>query len=226
MRMLVLGGTKFVGRHVVEAALARGHEVSIFNRGRTAPGLFPGTEGLKGDRDGDLSALGGRRWEAVVDTSGYVPRLVRATAELLSGAVGRYVFVSSISVYRDPVAPGTDEGGPVWELEDHRTEEVTPETYGGLKVACERAVEDAMPDGAVVVRPGLVAGPYDPTGRFTYWPRRVSEGGEVLAPGDPFGGFSLSTRGIWRPGWCAWRRTAPRAPTTPSDPPGCVNHRP
>ena len=186
VRVLVLGGTRFVGRHVVEAALQRGHEVSLFNRGKTASDLFGArVENLVGDRDGGLSALEERNWDAVVDASGYVPRVVRDSARLLSGAVGLYVFVSTISVYRIPVAPGTDEGGPVWELADTTTEEVDPDTYGGLKVLCEHAVEEEVPGRALVVRPGLVVGPHAPTGRFGHWPRRVAEGGEVLAPGDP-----------------------------------------
>ena len=181
MRLLVLGGTKFLGRAVVADALANGHEVTLFNRGRTNPDLFPEVEHLRGDRDGDLSALAGRRWDAVVDPSGYVPRVVRATAELLAPNVERYVFVSSLSVYADPLPPGYDEGAPLIELEDPTTENVQ-EAYGGLKVLCERVVEDMFGDRGVSVRAGLIVGPHDPTDRFTYWPVRVARGGEVLAP--------------------------------------------
>ena len=184
VKLLVLGGTKFLGRAVVEAALARGHDVTLFNRGRTNPELFPEAEHLRGDRDGDLSALEGRTWDAVVDPSGYVPRVVRASAELLAPAVGHYTFVSSISVYREPLAPGFDESAPLEELDDPATENVS-ESYGGLKVVCERVVAAVFPATHANVRAGLVVGPHDPTGRFTYWPVRVARGGEVLAPGVP-----------------------------------------
>lgn len=185
MDLLVLGGTRFVGRHLVHAALDRGHRVTLFNRGRSAPDLFPEVETLRGDRDGDLSALRGRRWDAVVDTCGYVPRVVRASAGLLADAVKRYVFVSSISVYSDPLLPGADESAPVATLEDESVEEVTGENYGALKALCERAAEEAMPGRTISVRPGLIVGPHDHTGRFAYWPLRAAMGGEALAPGDP-----------------------------------------
>ncbi len=185
MDLLILGGTRFLGRHLVEAALERGHRVTLFNRGVSGPGLFPEVERLVGDRDGDLSALRGRRWDAAIDTCGYVPRVVRASAGLLADAVDRYVFVSSISVYSEPVASGADEEAPVEELPDPSVEEVTGETYGGLKALCERAAEEEMPGRVLNVRPGLIVGPHDPTDRFTYWPRRISSGGEVLAPDDP-----------------------------------------
>jgi nucleoside-diphosphate-sugar epimerase len=170
---------------LVETALERGHRVTLFNRGVSGPGLFPDVEKLVGDRDGDLSALRGRRWDAAVDACGYVPRVVRASAGLMADAVDRYVFVSSISVYAEPVAPGADEGAPVAELPDPLVEEVTGETYGRLKVLCERAAEEKMPGRVLNVRPGLIVGPHDPTDRFTYWPRRISRGGEVLAPDSP-----------------------------------------
>ncbi len=185
MDLLILGGTRFLGRHLVEAALERGHRVTLFNRGVSGPELFPDVERLVGDRDGELSALQGRRWDAAIDTCGYVPRLVRASAGLLANAVDRYVFVSSISVYSEPVAPGADEEALVEELPDPSVEEVTGETYGGLKVLCERAAEEEMPGRVLNVRPGLIVGPHDPTDRFTYWPRRISRGSEVLAPDGP-----------------------------------------
>jgi 2'-hydroxyisoflavone reductase len=185
MRLLVLGGTRFLGRHVVEAALAAGHEMTLFNRGLTAPRLFPEVEHVRGDRDGGLGALRGRSWDAAVDTSGFVPRLVRASAELLAGAVAHYTFVSSISVYREPPAPGQDESAPVVELSDPSVEEITAETYGGLKVLCEDVVAEVFPGRHASLRAGLIVGPYDPTGRFTYWPFRIARGGEVLAPGEP-----------------------------------------
>jgi 2'-hydroxyisoflavone reductase len=183
VRLLLLGGTKFLGRHAVDAALAAGHEVTTFTRGRTNPGLFPEVEHLRGDRDGDLEALRGRTWDGAIDTSGYAPRVVRQSAELLRDAVERYVFVSSISAYRDFSAP-IDEATPVAELDDPGTEDVA-EHYGALKAACERVVEEIYGDRSARVRAGLIVGPYDPTDRFTYWPRRLAAGGDVLAPGDP-----------------------------------------
>jgi len=178
MRTLVLGGTQFLGRHVVEIALARGHEVTLFNRGRTRPELHPEAEKLRGDRDGDLVALRGRSFDAVVDTSGYVPRIVAETIDAL-GHVGHYTFVSSISIYADLSTPPT-EGSPVAELDGDPPEDWR-EAYGELKADCEEVVRERFPD-AFVPRPGLIAGPWDPTGRFTYWPRRLARGGRVLAP--------------------------------------------
>jgi 2'-hydroxyisoflavone reductase len=182
MRLLVLGGTKFLGRHVVEAALARGDEVTIFTRGQTNPDLFPEVERLRGDRDGKLDALAGREWDAVIDPSCYVPRIARQSGELLRDAVGRYVFVSTVSVYADFGKP-IDEGSPLAELEDPETEEVM-EHYGALKAACEHVFDELYGDRVTHVRAGLIVGPHDPTDRFTYWPRRLDEGGEVLAPGN------------------------------------------
>jgi 2'-hydroxyisoflavone reductase len=181
MRILVLGGTQFLGRHLVEAALARGHDVSTFNRGRTRPELFPGVERLVGDRDGDLAALEDGSWDAVLDTSGYVPRIVRASAELLEPRAGRYLFVSSISVYADVSRPGVTEDAPVAQLEEE-TEEHRGPAYGPLKALSEQVAQEVYGDRATIVRPGLIVGPWDPTGRFTYWPARVAAGGSVLAP--------------------------------------------
>jgi 2'-hydroxyisoflavone reductase len=189
VRLLVLGGTKFLGRAAVEAALERGHQVTLFNRGETNPELFPEAEKLRGDRNGDLSALAGREWDAVLDPTGYVPRVVRASAELLRGSVGHYVFVSSISVYDELGTPGFDESGRTVTLDDPGTEDyltVGPvNTYGGLKALCEEVVREVFPTTHANVRPGLIVGPHDPSGRFTYWPLRLAGGGEVLAPGDP-----------------------------------------
>jgi 2'-hydroxyisoflavone reductase len=186
MRLLVLGGTIFLGRHVVEAALRRGHEVTLFNRGRHGPDLFPASEKLRGDRDGDLAPLRGRRWDAVIDTSGHTPQAVRASAELLAAAVEHYTFVSTLAVYADfPRAPGLDESARIVTLAASPPAAVSPETIGPLKVLCERALEPAVGDRALVVRAGLLVGPHDPTDRFTYWPHRVARGGEVLAPGVP-----------------------------------------
>jgi 2'-hydroxyisoflavone reductase len=158
--------------------------VTLFNRGETNPGLFPDAEKLRGNRDGDLRALEGRTWDAVIDPSGFVPRVARASAELLAANdVGHYVFVSSISAYSD-LPRGYDESAPLAELEDPASEEVMRD-YGALKVACERVVEDVFPGRSAQVRAGLIVGPHDPTDRFTYWPVRVAAGGEVLAPGVP-----------------------------------------
>lgn len=185
-RLLVLGGTVFLGRAVVEAALAHGDEVTLLTRGQTNPELFPEAERLRGDRErGEISALGGRTWDAVVDTSAYVPRVVRESARLLVDAVGHYVFVSSISAYRFGMPAGFDETSPLVELEDPSVEEVRNDTYGGLKVLCERAVEAAFPGRCTHVRAAVVVGPHDPTGRFTYWAHRLARGGEVLLPGPP-----------------------------------------
>ena len=186
MKMLVIGGTRFVGRHFVAAALARGHEITLFNRGQSDDSLFPSAEHLHGDRDGDLGALAGRRWDAVVDTCGYVPRIVRQSAELLSEATDRYLFVSTISVYADPIHAGAGEDDLALQtLKDETVEVVDGETYGGLKVLCEQVVEEIYGERALIVRPGMIVGPYDPTDRYTYWDARIARGGEVLVPGVP-----------------------------------------
>jgi len=185
MKLLILGGTIFLGRHLVEAALAQGHEITLFNRGQHNPDLYPAVEHLRGDRDGDLTALNGRRWDAVIDTCGYVPRVVRASAELLSGAVEHYTFISSISVYADFGSAAIDERSPVGTLADPTVEEITGESYGPLKALCEQAVQQALPNRTLIVRPGLIVGPHDPSDRFTYWPRRIARGGDVLAPDSP-----------------------------------------
>jgi 2'-hydroxyisoflavone reductase len=181
MRILVLGGTQFLGRHVVEAALAREHSLTLFNRGVTRPELFPDVEKLVGDRDGDLSALEGRSFDAVVDTSGYVPRIVAQTIDAL-GDVGHLTFVSSISVYADLSQPCAEDA-PVGVLTEE-TEDYRSQAYGPLKALCEKLVRERFP-GAFVPRPGLIVGPWDPTGRFTYWPQRLDAGGRVLAPAPP-----------------------------------------
>jgi len=187
VRLLVLGGTKFLGRAIVEDALAGGHEATIFHRGRTNRGLFGDrVEELFGDRDGGLAPLEGGRWDAAVDTSGYFPRIVRASAELLAGRADHYTFVSSVSVYAD-LSAGPDEESPLATLEDKTIEELGDEYqhYGGLKALCEREVKRAFGGRASIVRPGLIVGPHDPNDRFTYWPRRLRRGGEILAPGPP-----------------------------------------
>jgi len=181
--LLVLGGTKFVGRAVVEAALAGGYRVTLFNRGRTDPGLFAeaGVETLIGDRTGDLSALDGRHWDAVIDVAGYLPEVVQRSVDALGDRVGRYVFVSTISVFAD-LSTVQNEDGEVLEV----TDDLPPiQLYGANKAACERIVLDAYGERASIVRPGLIVGPHAPTARFAYWPRRFRRGGRVLLPGDP-----------------------------------------
>ena len=185
MRVLVLGGTKFLGRAFVDAALERGHTLTLFNRGETNPDLFPDVEQLRGDRSGDLSPLAGRVFDAIVDPSGYVPAVVRASAELL-GDCGQYVFVSSVSVYANFSTPPNEES-LVAELGAASADELASDysNYGALKALCEQAVWDIFREHSLIVRPGLIAGPHDPTGRFTYWAHRLERGGEILAPGPP-----------------------------------------
>jgi len=186
MRVLILGGTKFLGRHLVDSALGRGHQVTTFTRGTHDDVLPSAVERLTGDRDGDMNALAGQSWDAVIDTSGYIPRVVGASARLLAEQAGFYIFVSSISVYKDwPGVSAIDESYAVSTLEDPSVEEVNGETYGPLKALCEREVKAAFAGRCAIVRPGLIVGPYDPTNRFTYWPDRVARGGEILAPGRP-----------------------------------------
>lgn len=187
--LLILGGTAFLGPEIVQAAEKRGFTVTLFNRGKTHPELFPTLEKLKGDRDSKkdegLNALKGRKWDAVVDTSGYVPRHVKDSAELLAENVKQYVFISTISVYAGFPNPGMNEEAPVGKVDDETIEQVTGASYGPLKALCEQAAEKAMPGRVTNIRPGLIVGPGDPTDRYTYWPVRVARGGEVLAPGTP-----------------------------------------
>ena len=185
MKLLILGGTRFLGPATVDAALARGHTITLFNRGRSNPHLYPKLEKLKGDRDGDLEALKGRQWDAVIDTSGYVPRLVKDSATLLAGNVQQYVFISSISVYADFPAKDVNESSPVARIDDTTVEKVDGRTYGPLKALCEEAAEAAFPGKTSNIRPGFIVGPGDGSDRFTYWPVRVARGGEMLCPGKP-----------------------------------------
>ncbi len=185
MQLLIIGGTRFLGRSIVEAALERRHEITLFNRGLSNPHLFPDVEQLHGDRDGDLAVLQNRQWDVAIDTSGFVPRIVRASAEALAHTVDRYIFISSISVYADFGKESIDEKSMVATLPDESVETVTNETYGALKALCEQAAEQAMPGRVLIIRPGLIVGPHDASDRFTYWPHRVVQGGEMLAPGEP-----------------------------------------
>jgi 2'-hydroxyisoflavone reductase len=186
VRLLVLGGTKFLGRAAVEDALARGHEVTLFNRGETNPELFPEAEKLRGDRTESLDALRGREWDAVLDPSGYIPSVVRASAEALADATAYYLFVSSVSVYASLAEP-VDEDSALAELGEEPADRLTDDysNYGALKVLSEQAVADVFGERQASVRPGLIVGAHDPTGRFTYWPHRVARGGRVVAPAPP-----------------------------------------
>ena len=185
MRILVVGGTRFIGRLFVEAALGRGHEVTLLHRGASGEDLFPQAEHRHADRDGDLGVLAGGRWDATVDLSAYFPRQVRSLAAALDGRGGHYTYVSSISAYADPTGPGTVEGSPLLEPAADDVDQITAESYGRLKVSCELAAAELFTDGLLVVRPTYVVGPYDSTGRFTWWVLRLADGGEVLAPGAP-----------------------------------------
>lgn len=183
MKLLMLGGTRFLGKTIVEAAVARGHEVTLFNRG-SRPDLFPGLEQLVGDRDGGLDALMNRSWDAVIDTSGYVPRIVNQSLLALKDRVGQYTFNSTIDVYDESVPGEISEAHPVHVLEDESIEDVQ-KAYGPMKARCEQLVQQQIEGRALIVRCGLIAGPGDHTDRFTYWPSRIARGGEVLAPGNP-----------------------------------------
>lgn len=185
MRLLILGGTEFVGRHIAQTASAAGHTVTLFNRG-SKPEVLPDLPRIIGDRDGGLTGLEGETFDAVIDVNGYLPRLVRDAAMLLAPRAGRYLFISTISVYSEVPGPHADEDAPVGVLDDEATESIDGGTYGPLKAACETAVRDVFgAERATIVRPGLVVGRFDPTDRFTYWVRRVWRGGEVLAPDRP-----------------------------------------
>lgn len=194
MKLLILGGTRFVGRYLVTAALERNHEVTLFNRGRHSS-ENTNVETIKGDRNTDLAKLQGRSWDAVIDTSGMLPRAVKAAAEVLAGSVDRYVFISSQNAYADVSVLGVDETFPLRTLTPEQLDRANAidtsgepsygELYGGLKVLSEQAAEEVMPNRVLIIRPGLIVGPHDYTNRFTYWVVRVARGGEVLAPGRP-----------------------------------------
>lgn len=185
MKLLILGGTIFYGRHVTEEALRRGHEVTLFTRGMHDTSSFQGATKLVGERDGNLAALESGEWDAVLDTCGYVPRVVRQSAELLKGCVKTYAFVSSVSIFSDEQDGPIDENANVSRLKDPTIEVVDGETYGGLKFLCEEVVREVYGDRALVIRPGLIVGPYDSSDRFTYWPWRMHKGGDVLIPDLP-----------------------------------------
>jgi 2'-hydroxyisoflavone reductase len=191
MKLLILGGTRFLGLHLVTSALARNHEVTLFNRGTHRSATY--VETIHGDRHTDLGKLQGRHWDAVVDTSGMLPRAVKAAAEALSDSVGHYTFISTQNVYKDVSIPGVIESAPLRTLTSEELDEAYAidtsgepsygKLYGGLKALCEQAAKSVMPDRVLTIRPGLIVGPNDYTDRFTYWVVRVARGGEVLAPG-------------------------------------------
>ena len=183
LKILILGGTVFLGRHMVEAALERGHEVTLFNRGKSGPDLFPDLETVNGDRSTDLDRIEGGRFDVVLDPSCYFPRDVVAAAKAFD-AIGRYIFISSVSAYEDLHTRGMDESAPLcpWQEAYEELTEVEPEAYGALKAECERRLLTAFGARATIVRPGLIVGPYDRSGRFSYWPHRFSVGGSILLP--------------------------------------------
>lgn len=191
MKILIIGGTIFLGKHIVNSALKNGHSVTLFNRGKHNPDLFPDIEKLKGDRDGDFESLNGREFDAVIDTCGYVPRIVRKSAEFLKDNVKHYTFISSISVYSDFSKTGVNENSEHGKIEDETTETVDGMTYGPLKYLCEKAVEEIYVDKSLIIRPGLIVGEDDPSDRFTYWVKRIGEGGKVLSPGPEDGSIQF-----------------------------------
>jgi len=184
LRVLIFGGTGFIGPHCVETLRAHGHKLTLFNRGKRNPKLFPDVETLIGDRNGQVDAIKGRDWDVVIDDSGYTPKQVKLTTDLLKSRVQHYIFVSSISAYADLTPPGIDEDYHLATLKDPTVEEISDGTYGGLKALCEKTVEQAFGKNCAVVRPTYIVGPGDSSDRFTYWPVRVAKGGEMLAPGS------------------------------------------
>jgi 2'-hydroxyisoflavone reductase len=186
-KVLILGGTGFIGPHFVKALMDGGHVVTLFNRGKRDPEAHPGVEQLLGDRDNQLDALKDRGWDAVIDNSGYFPRTVRISAELLKPRVGQYIYISSIAAYAEFATPGIDENYRLKKHEGPVVEERGYKTYGAFKVLCENVVNEVYGKNATIIRPTYIAGPGDYTDRFTYWPFRVAQGGEMLAPGTPDG---------------------------------------
>ena len=222
LRVLIFGGTGFIGPHFVRVLREGGHKLTLFNRGKRNPGLFPDVETLIGDRNGQVDAIKGREWDVVVDDSGYFPAQVKLTADLLKDHVQHYIFVSSISAYADLTPPGIDEDYKLATLKDPDAKEITEENYGGLKAACEQIVERTFGKRQAVIRPTYIVGPGDHTDRFTYWPVRVSRGGEMLAPGtaaDPVQFIDVRDLADFMRG-CVERRVAGRYNTC--NPPGAV----
>lgn len=184
LKVLILGGTTFLGPHLVQELQQHGHEVTIFTRGNQSS-KFANVEELQGDRDGDLKALENRNWDAIIDTSGHLPRLVRDSSKLLTNSTNHYTFISTIGVYENFYKQQIDEEYPVARLESESTEEITEKNYGALKAACEEVIQSHFSNHCLIIRPGLIVGPLDPTARFSYWPMRVKMSGEILAPGSP-----------------------------------------
>jgi 2'-hydroxyisoflavone reductase len=185
--ILILGGTGFIGPHEINYAKARGHNITMFNRGKTAPGMFPDVESLIGDRDDQLDALKGRDWDAVIDNSGFYPRHVRLSAELLNGHVNTYMFVSSISAYAESLTVDDDEFSAAYaEMDDPTDESESPygPSYGPRKALCEQEVTKVFGDKAINIRPGIITGTGDPTERLRHWLRRMVVGNEILVPGQ------------------------------------------
>ncbi len=185
--ILVLGGTGFIGPHEINYARARGHNITMFNRGKTAPGMFPDVEALVGDRDNQLDALKGRDWDAVIDNSGFYPRHARLSAELLEGHVDQYMFVSSISAYADDMTVDDDEfSAALAEMDDPTDESESPygPTYGARKALCEQEVSKVFGEKAIHIRPGIITGTGDPTERLRHWLKRFTAGNEILVPGQ------------------------------------------
>lgn len=186
MKILVIGGSHFLGRHISETVVAHGHHLTLFNRGKTHPFLLSAVDEIHGDRYKDLGLLKGRTWDAVIDTCGYHPATVGRSAHYLQGAVDLYVFISSISVYKDFTVPGINEYSPTRDWPPQTDpEDDTSDTYGARKVLCETAIDEVFEGHSLHIRPGVLAGPYDSFGRVAYWLQRIARGGEVLAPGEP-----------------------------------------
>jgi 2'-hydroxyisoflavone reductase len=185
VKLLVIGGTRFVGRAFVEQAVRHGHDVAVFHRSVSEPEDFPSVEHLHGDRDGDLGLLRGRNWDAVLDTCAYVPRAVREAAAVLADAAGHYTLVSTLSVHPDDMPAGATEEAAIFRSPFPQTETVTDQTYGPLKVACEHEANAAFGNRCLIIRPGYIVGPHDPSDRFTFYLRRAAGGGEMAAPGPP-----------------------------------------
>ncbi len=185
MRILVIGGNRFVGRAIVESALAREHEVTVVHRGTGPDDPFSESTHIHLDRNGDLSSLSTGDWDATVDVSAYFPKQVNSLAEALGVRAGHYVFISSVSAYADPPGPGITEDAPLTELVDAKAEDNSGETYGGRKALCERTAAAHFPDSLLIIRPTYVIGPHDYTMRFPTWVQRIEAGGEIVAPGEP-----------------------------------------
>lgn len=221
-KVLIFGGTGFIGPHFVRVLRERGHTLTLFNRGKRNPGLFADVETLIGDRNGQIDALKGRDWDVVIDDSGYFPAQVKATAELLKDRVQHYIFVSSISAYADLTTPGIDEDYKLATLTDPEAKTITNDNYGGLKAACEKIVEHTYGQRQAVVRPTYIVGPGDPTDRFTYWPVRAARGGVMLAPGqasDPIQFIDVRDLADWM-ALCVEHRVSGRC--NACNPPGAV----